>query len=172
MSCVDATSGPRRISWRRLLVGVAALAAALGLKAASEALHRYRFAFNETESLPYWAFLADQADRVPQRGELVVFLPPKTRFYPQGMAFGKIVGGVPGDLVEARGRSFYVAGRYIGEAKTHSQDGRPAPMGPVGRIPPGRYFLYTPHRDSLDSRYSMIGWVPQRQILGVAKGIM
>jgi conjugal transfer pilin signal peptidase TrbI len=74
--------------------------------------------------------------------------------------------------VEARGRSFHVAGRYIGEAKTHSQDGQPAPRGPVGLIPPGHYFLYTPHKDSLDSRYSMIGWVPQRQILGVAKGIM
>lgn len=172
MSSADAAVEPRRLSWLRLLVGVAALGAALGLKASSEALHRYRFAFNETQSLPNWAFLADQAHRVPKRGDLVVFLPPKTRFYPQGMAFGKIVGGVPGDLVEARGRAFYVAGRYIGEAKTHSQDGQPAEMGPIGRIPPGHYFLYTPHKDSLDSRYSLIGWVPQRRILGVAKAIM
>lgn len=172
MPSAEGASRPRAVVWRRLATGLTALALALGYKASAEALERYRFAFNETDSLPNWAFLADQKARSPKRGDLVVFLPPRNRFYPDGMAFGKIVGGVPGDLVEIRGRAFYVAGKYVGVAKSHSQDGAPAEIGPSGRIPPGHYFLYTPHKDSLDSRYRLIGWVPQKRILGVAKAVM
>lgn len=160
------------LKWTRLAAGVSALLVALGYQAAAEALQRYRFGLNETESLPNWAFVADQRNRRPKRGDLVAFIPPANRFYPEGMAFAKIVGGVPGDLVEVRGRGFYVAGRYVGEAKTHSQDGEPVEMGPTGRLPPGHYFLYTPHLDSLDSRYRLVGWVPQARILGVAKAVM
>ena len=161
-----------RLVWTRLAAGLGALVVVLGGKAGAEALQRYRFALNETESLPNWAFVADQRSRHPGRGDLVVFLPPATRFYPQGMAFAKIVGGVPGDRVEVRGRAFYVAGRYVGEAKRRAQDGGSAAIGPSGVIPPGHYFLYTPHKDSLDSRYAVIGWVPQARILGVAKAVM
>lgn len=164
--------GHAALAWTRLAAGLGALALALGAKAGAEALDRYRFALNETESLPNWAFLADQQARTPKRGDVVVFLPPPTRFYPQGMAFAKIVAGVPGDRVEIRGRSFFVAGRYVGEAKARSQDGQSAIASPAGVLPAGHYFLYTPHKDSLDSRYRMIGWVPQARILGVARSIL
>jgi conjugal transfer pilin signal peptidase TrbI len=163
---------PAKLRFARLYVGLAALGAALTAKAAGEALHRYRFALNETDSLPYWAFIADQAQRSPRRGQLVVFIPPPNPFYPTGMAFGKIVGGAPGDLVERRGQAFFVNGRFVGVAKTHAQDGRAVAPGPVGRIPAGRYFVYTPHKDSLDSRYAVIGWIPQRRILGLATPVM
>jgi conjugal transfer pilin signal peptidase TrbI len=161
-----------RPPWARLWTALGLLAAVLGIKAGAAVLHRYRFALNQTESLPYWAFLVDQADRRPARGQLVAFIPPPNRFYPPGMAFGKIVAGVPGDRVERRGRSFFVAGRYVGEAKPRSKDGVPVAPGPVGQIPSGSYFLFTPHRDSLDSRYAVIGWIPQSRILGVAKGVL
>ena len=167
-----ADGAPSRLVWTRLAAGLGALVVVVGGKAGAEALQRYRFALNETESLPNWAFVADQRLRNPRRGDLVVFRPPPTRFYPAGMAFAKIVGGVPGDHVEVHGRSFFVAGRYVGEAKRRAQDGRAAAIGPSGVIPPGHYFLYTPHKDSLDSRYAMIGWVPQARILGVAKAVM
>jgi conjugal transfer pilin signal peptidase TrbI len=161
-----------KLRWARLYASLAVLGAALAAKGGSEALHRYRFAFNETESLPYWAFIADQAQRSPKRGQLVVFAPPPNPFYPPGMAFGKIVGGAPGDLVERRGQAFFVNGRFIGVAKAHAQDGRAVAPGPVGRIPTGRYFVYTPHKDSLDSRYAVIGWIPQGRILGLATPVM
>jgi conjugal transfer pilin signal peptidase TrbI len=168
-----APAGPvERTSWVRLWAGLGILLAALLFKGGEEVLHRYRFALNQTESLPYWAFLADQENRYPKRGELVAFVPPANPFYPPNMPFGKIVGGVPGDLVERKGQAFYVNGRFVGLAKTHSQDGRAVSAGPTGRIPQGYYFLYSPHKDSLDSRYAMIGWIPQRRLLGVAKGIM
>lgn len=157
-----------RLRLARLWTGLALLAAALASHAAASALHRYRFAFNETESLPNWAFIADQAHRRPVRGDLIAFVPPATPYYPAGMVFGKIVGGVPGDLVERRGRAVYVNGRYIGVVKPRSRSGRPVAPGPVGRIPSGHYFVYTPHPDSLDSRYAVMGWIPQSRILGRA----
>jgi conjugal transfer pilin signal peptidase TrbI len=174
MSAPDAVLAPppAKVRLARLYLGLALLGAAIVAKTGGEVLNRYRFAFNETESLPYWAFIADQARRTPRRGQLVVFVPPANPFYPSGMAFGKIVGGVPGDLVERRGQAVFVNGRFIGVAKTHAQDGRPVAPGPVGRIPPGRYFVYTPHRDSLDSRYAVVGWIPQSRILGLATPVM
>lgn len=161
-----------RLRLARLWTGLALLAAAVVAQGAAGALQRYRFALNETDSLPNWAFIADQAERTPARGDLVAFVPPPTPYYPPGMVFGKIVGGVPGDLVERRGRAFYVNGRFIGLAKPRARDGRPAAPGPVGRIPPGYYFVYTPHRDSLDSRYALMGWIAQRRILGRARAVL
>lgn len=156
----------------RLYLGVALLAVAVGEHAAANALHRYRFALNETDSLPNWAFIADQAHRTPQRGRLVAFVPPPNPYYPPGMAFGKIVGGVPGDLVERRGRTFFVNGRQIGVAKLRAHDGRLVAAGPVGRIPAAHYFVYTLHPDSLDSRYALMGWIPQSRILGLAAPVL
>lgn len=172
MTPPPATPQRPRVSLARFWTGLALLAAAFACQGATEALHRYRFALNETDSLPNWAFIADQAERTPSRGDLVAFVPPPTPYYPAGMVFGKIVGGVPGDLVERRGRAFYVNRRFIGIAKAQARDGRPVAPGPVGRIPPGHYFVYTPHRDSLDSRYALMGWIPKRRILGRARAVL
>jgi len=35
-----------------------------------------------------------------------------------------------------------------------------------GVIPEGHYYMYAPHPDSLDSRYSMVGLIGQPLILG------
>jgi conjugal transfer pilin signal peptidase TrbI len=35
-------------------------------------------------------------------------------------------------------------------------------------IPQGKYFVWTPHIDSYDSRYDEIGLVDERTIIGVA----
>jgi conjugal transfer pilin signal peptidase TrbI len=163
---------PEKLSYTRLLTLLAILATVLAYNGASQALGRYRFALNQTESLPNWAFIADQANRSPKRGQLVAFVPPKTPFYPAGMVFCKIVAGVPGDVVEVRGRDFYVAGHYVGRAKTNAKNGTPVQATPGGVIPRDHYFLVTPHPDSLDSRYTLIGLVPRARVLGVAKAVM
>jgi len=162
----------QKLSYTRLLGLLAMLAVILMFHWGQQALARYRFAHNQTESLPNWAFIADQFNRVPQRGQMVAFVPPETQFYPVGMVFCKIVAGVPGDRVEVRGRDFFVAGKFIGRAKTHSKAGvAVAPLAP-GVIPRDHYFVYTPHVDSLDSRYAVIGLVPKARVLGVAKAVM
>jgi len=163
------TSRPRLM---RLWVCAFLLAAALLGQSAASALQRYRFALNQTDSLPNWAFIADQGRRLPGRGDLVAFVPPPTRYFPPGTVFAKRVAGVPGDLVEHRGRAFYINGRFVGRAKPRARDGRAIGLGPEGRIPAGRYFVYAPHPDSLDSRYDLVGWIPQSRILGRAWAVL
>lgn len=165
----DQTAPP---SFNRLFGLIAILLAVIAFHGGSQALARYRFALNQTESLPNWAFIADQFNRTPQRGQLVAFVPPATPFYPAGMVFCKIVAGVPGDRVEVRGRDFWVAGKFVGRAKERSRDGLAVLASRGGVIPRDQYFLMTPHPDSLDSRYALIGLVPKARVLGVAKAVM
>ena len=93
---------------------------------------------------------------------------------PKGLHFVKIVAGVPGDVITMdEKRGFWrngdkdsVTGQFLGMAKTHSLKGKPLAAGPVGIIPPGYYYVMAPHKDSLDSRYAMTGWVPREKIIG------
>ena len=88
--------------------------------------------------------------------------------YPAGVTFVKCVKGLPGDLISREGRRYAINGWPVGEAKTHSRQGLPLEPGPVGRLPPGRYYVQAPHPDSLDSRYALTGWIHESQILGRA----
>ena len=133
---------------------------------------RYGFAINLTQSLPNWAFITDRQDKDLQRGDLVEFSPPPTPYYPAKIHFVKRVAGVAGDQVEARGQRFYVAGQFVGVAKTRSKTGQIAIAGPVGTIPPGHYFVVGEHVDSLDSRYAMIGWIGAERVIGKAVPVL
>jgi conjugal transfer pilin signal peptidase TrbI len=57
---------------------------------------------------------------------------------------------------------------FAGQAKTIARDGRPLLPGPTGVIPSGRFHVYAPHPDSLDSRYAITGWIRHDQIIGKA----
>ena len=152
-----------------LLLGLALLGLWLGIK---DMTSRYGFAINLTQSLPNWAFITDRQDKDLQRGDLVEFSPPPTPHDPVKTHFVKRVAGVAGDQVEARGRRFYVAGQFVGLAKTRSKSGQIAIAGPVGTIPPGHYFVVGEHVDSLDSRYAMIGWIGAERVIGKAVPVL
>lgn len=132
----------------------------------------YGFALNETESLPNWAFMVDKRDKTPVRGEYFVFVAPKNPYYPAGMQFIKVVAGVPGDVVSIKGRDFYINDKFVGHAKTHSKKGEPVQMSAPGVIPAGKYFVMTPHPDSLDSKYQMIGLIDQSRLIGRASPVL
>lgn len=159
-------------SWRRVGLLALFLAGTLAWKGAGGVSERYGFGINVTQSLPHWAFITDRKARTPKRGDLVEFVSPPTPYYPDGQRFVKRVAGVPGDMVEIRGRSFFVNGVFVGQAKPLSQDGRPAEPGPIGTIPEGRFFVAGDHIDSLDSRYAAIGWIPASRIIGRAEPIL
>lgn len=133
---------------------------------------RYAFGINETDSLPNWAFVVDRQDHAPRRGELVTFIAPDNPYYPRGARFTKIAWGAPGDVVTRVGREYFVNGRSGGVSKPFSQTGRATTLGPTGVIPPGRFYVGTPHKDSLDSRYGEIGWIGAERIVGVARPVM
>ena len=131
---------------------------------------------NATSSLPNWAFLIDKR-RQAERGDLIFFEPPPGRllarhFGADPQPFGKIVYGVGGDRVARQGRLFAINGRPVALAKPATRFGEPLALGLTGVIPPGCYFVGTPHRDSFDSRYAAIGWICRSRILGVGKAIL
>lgn len=128
----------------------------------------YRLGINGTESLPGVLYLVLKTETPAARGDLVAFYPPRNRFYPQGMFFIKKAMGMPGDKVTREGRDFHINGDYIATAKTRSRSGQPLQAGPTGVIPAGRYFVWTPHPDSYDSRYEDIGWISKDRIIGRA----
>lgn len=56
--------------------------------------------------------------------------------------------------LETRGRELFCAGVPLGEAKTHTLDGRPMPLFNFnGDIPEGKAYLRGQGKDSFDSRY-------------------
>ena len=63
---------------------------------------------------------------------------------------------------------FYINDNYVATAKTHSLKGEPLTPSSEGVLGKGQYYVFTPHKDSFDSRYQKMGWVNQEQIIGVA----
>ena len=131
---------------------------------------------NSSESLPNWAFVIHKT-AVPKRGEYVFFVPPADplvirHFGAKKQMFGKIVYGMPGDVVEHRGADVYVAGKLVAHMKPLTRFGEPLVAGPTGVIPAGCYFVGTPHKDGFDSRYAAIGYACTKKIVGVGEPIL
>ena len=84
----------------------------LWLMAADMAFGRaYFVALNLTESLPGTIFLVEKGV-MPQRGELVAFRWEPNWPYPHGSIFVKKLVGLPGSVVTAKGRDFFVDGTH------------------------------------------------------------
>jgi conjugal transfer pilin signal peptidase TrbI len=87
-------------------------------------------------------------------------------------AFVKYLMGVPGDRIEVVGDEVFLtnrAGRWsMGQVKPRAKSG--AALSPITPqvIPPGYVYMWAPHRDALDSRYSLMGLVPVSSIAGRA----
>jgi conjugal transfer pilin signal peptidase TrbI len=130
----------------------------------------YALGLNATHSLPGTLYLIERG-ALPQRGEHVAFRWAGGGPYPAGVTFIKVLAGQPGDTVTRDGATFIVTGTPLGQAKPASRRGEPLEPGPTGTLPEGRYFVYAPHPDSLDSRYALTGWIAREQFLGRARAI-
>jgi conjugal transfer pilin signal peptidase TrbI len=134
------------------------------------------FLINTTGSLPNWAFLI-RRHAVPARGDYVFFDPPqgplmRRHFGAKPQMFGKIVYGMPGDVVAHRGALVTINGRTVAHMKPLTRFGEPLTPGTTGVIPNSCYFAGSPHPDGFDSRYAEIGLVCARQIIGVGEPIL
>lgn len=164
---------PRKRLWA--LLGVA-VACSIGLSAIGSWRDSHVLLINTTDSLPNWAFLI-RRHALPQRGEHVFFDPPRSEllrrhFGPKPQMFGKIVYGVPGDIVGHSGQLVTINGEPVARMKARTKAGDPLTPGAVGQIPPGCFFAGSPHRDGFDSRYAEIGLVCGRQIVGVGEPVL
>lgn len=171
-----ANARPRtRIMPRLALLGGLG-AAALTLAALGTFARTHALMINASPSLPYWAIWLERG-AAPRRGDIVLFDPPASpllvkHFGEQPQPFGKRVSGLPGDMVTTRDRTFFVNGKAVATAKTHSRLGEPLALGPTGTVPPGCYFVTTAHKDGFDSRYAAIGWICRARILGTGRPIL
>ena len=157
-----------------LLAGLGALA--LALTALGAFARGHALMINASPSLPYWALWTTKG-AVPQRGDIILFVPPpspllQAHFGKEPKPFGKVVTGLPGDVVTRKDHAFFVNGRQVATAKPKSRRGELLALGPTGTVPKGCYFVTTPHKDSFDSRYAAIGWVCKSRILGVGRPIL
>lgn len=130
-------------------------------------ISHYQFAWNTTNSLPQKLFII-KIGTLPAKNDYALFYAPVTSTLKQTDTIIKKVIGVSNDIVIKQGQAFYINGKKIAVAKTHSLKGRPLQTGAVGMIPKGKYFAWTPHIDSYDSRYDEIGLIDERTIIGVA----
>ncbi|MCZ8370555.1 MAG: S26 family signal peptidase [Porphyrobacter sp.] len=166
----------RSATARRLVLLAGLGAGALALTALGAFAQGHALMINVSPSLPYWALWTTKG-AAPQRGDIILFVPPRSpllqaHFGKDPKPFGKVVSGVPGDVVTSKDRAFFVNGHLVATAKPASRRGEPLALGPTGTVPKGCYFVTTPHKDSFDSRYAEIGWVCKSRILGVGRPIL
>jgi conjugal transfer pilin signal peptidase TrbI len=164
---------PRKRLWG-LYGGLVAGSVVLG--AISDWRDNHALLINTTDSLPNWAFVIHR-NKVPVRGEYVFFDPPpsdlvRRHFGDKPQMFGKIVYGLPGDVVAHWHRAVTVNGRVVGYTKPTTRSGERLAIGPSGVIPAGCYYVGTPHKDGFDSRYAAIGFACRRQIVGTGEAIL
>lgn len=148
---------------RRKWIWIAGIAALLGFS------HFFTLGINASKSLPETAYLVFKKDHDIKSGNYVSFHWHGGGPYKKGVSFTKIVRGVPGDEVTMQGRDVYINGVYISTAKPRATTGQILELGPVGKIPPGHFYVHAPNPDSLDSRYAITGWIAEEQIIGKAK---
>lgn len=152
------------------------IAGGASLNALAEWRDTHALLINSSESLPNWAFVIHKT-ATPARGEYVFFVPPAAplvvrHFGAKKQMFGKIVYGMPGDLVEHRGADVIVAGKLVAHMKPLTKFGERLVPGPTGIIPRDCYFVGSPHKDGFDSRYAAIGFACANKIVGVGKPIL
>lgn len=164
---------PRKRLWALLGVALVGVAAYSGI---ADWRDSHVLLINTTDSLPNWAFIV-RRNQTPGRGNYMFFDPPwsalvRRHFGAKPRMFGKIVYGMPGDVVGHRGALVTINGRPVAHMKALTKSGEPLTPGAVGTIPSGCYFAGSPHRDGFDSRYAEIGFVCRRQIVGVGEPVL
>lgn len=172
----EVPQGGWRPRWRLWSALGLSLVAVDAFRTLNEWRASHAFLINRTESLPNWAF-AIHKNKAPLRGDYLFFMPPLNalvmrHFGAKAQPFGKLVYGMPGDMVSHDGASVAINGKPVARMKPRTRLGEPLTPGPTGRIPAGCYYIGTPHRDGFDSRYAEIGFVCAPQIIGTGFPIL
>ncbi len=130
----------------------------------------FGIAINLSQSLPQKVWLIRYSQN-PVMGDYVLFKAPISVGLGENGTIIKKVIGVPGDEVLRIDRDFFINGSYVARAKATSLQKEPLNLGPQGLLAEGQYYVWTPHKDSCDSRYAKMGWVSAHQLLGIAYAI-
>lgn len=130
----------------------------------------YLLAINESASLPQSVFVIHLHQPVSKGNYVAFTVPPDAakHFKNPNATLTKIVVGMEGDTVSVVDRVVYVNNVPVGFAKPKSLKGEDLfPIEPV-TVPKGMNYVMGLHKDSLDSRYTIVGLVPDSSIVGRA----
>jgi conjugal transfer pilin signal peptidase TrbI len=132
----------------------------------------FALSINVSDSLSGKVYLVQKGVK-PALGDFAAFHYAGGGPYAAGVWFLKRVTGIAGATVSSvdlgsGNTDYFVNGKLVGRAKPKAKSGYPLVPGPTGTIPPGLYYMAAPHPDSLDSRYALVGWVVDDQIIGRA----
>ena len=162
----------RRRGGGRAWAGLACIAVLAGLwLAAASRVH-----VNASWSDDAWGYLVLPIGE-PALGDTVLFEPPPALGVPTPWL--KTVRGLPGAVVTVdthagdtragdTDRTVRIDSAPVARAKSHALDGRALDAIRPGVVPEGHYYVHADHRDSHDSRYAEIGFVPRERIVGRA----
>ncbi len=129
----------------------------------------YELVLNHSQSLPIKAVVIRKGEVPSKNGQIFVFrVRNNPHFKMPEVNFIKLVGGLAGEEITTNDREVYVEERLIGTAKMHSLKGAPLTIINQGLIPEHKFFAYTPHKDSFDSRYQDLGLIDEKDIIGTA----
>ena len=130
---------------------------------------KYEIVRNYSESLPYRFVVVKKGAMPSKKDQIFVFYVRNNPLLKVSkIKFIKLVGGLPGDVIGVHNKEIFINKNSIGLIKSHSKKGEVLNAVVSGKIPQGKFFAYTPHKDSFDSRYKEIGLINEKDIIGVA----
>ncbi|WP_171182386.1 S26 family signal peptidase [Ruegeria sp. HKCCD8929] len=131
-----------------------------------------RVAINFTDSLPSNAFAMVTWPRPLWRGAVVAVYVPDViadKFGEHEVYLTKRIAGRPGDVVRRDGDQICIGGTCVqGERKNGELV---SPLWEADVVPPGTIAVLGDSTDSLDSRYQVIGAIPESDIVAVGFAI-
>jgi conjugal transfer pilin signal peptidase TrbI len=129
----------------------------------------YEFVINHSGSLPYNVVVIKKGTLPTAADQIFVsFVRDNPVYKSKEVKFIKLLGGKEGDEIKVIGRDISINDKVIGTAKLTSLKGDALTMTAAGKIPAHKFFAYTPHIDSYDSRYKEIGLIDEKDIIGTA----
>ena len=129
----------------------------------------FEIVINRSQSLPINFVLIKKGELPTKKDSIFVFKVRNNPHYKMKETnFIKLLGGTSGEKIIVNDRNIFVEGRLIGAAKTNTLKGQSLTMAESGIIPPHKFFAYTTHKDSFDSRYKDLGLIDEKDIIGTA----
>ena len=124
--------------------------------------------FNDTDSISGRVFLIIKQSYPHQKMDKIIFDINNSHTHHRD----KRVLGFEGDTVSRKDNCIFLNQKNIGKIKPKSLSGNILESliqdGQTVVIPKGYYFVYSPHKDSYDSRYKSIGLISKKRVMGVA----
>ena len=123
------------------------------------------FKLNISSSLPHFAYLVTNNKNELARDDLISF---KKIVDGKELELVKTIAGVEGDLIEVKQNLLFINGNVYSRVLKRRTNGEPLTPIDSGVIPKNKYFSYTTHSRSFDSRYKQIGLIDKDVIKGKA----